>query len=417
MKRQLLNITLLGLIAFALHPPFIHATEPVPPDLEERMQRLEKELESLRNENQQLKQDLGIDGKTSGLVSAKPSGKEPVLKLGGLLQAQSDLGDRGDRRFSSENDRFYLRRARVKASGLFLEEFDFRIELDLFGTLGETTGLRAQMTDGYITWNKWEEANLRFGQFKTPFGYEQLAADPKLFTIERSLANDRLTLNRQIGAQVSGNFLEKRIGYATGVFNGNSANNNFNDNEEFLFAGRISGTPWEGQWLKQEAKWTVGTNGYFSDDAGIGSMGAEFGFDSVPGGTADNIFSGNRLGAGIDTQLHLGPFDLWAEYLTTRFKPTDNLPQDEFEADGWYVQGSYFIVLKRLQGVVKYESFDPDTEVDGNTVDTLTIGLNYYIKGDDIKVQLNYLLTDAGVNSGFVFDNQNKILLRLQLIF
>jgi hypothetical protein len=43
----------------------------------------------------------------------QPGGKEPVLKIGGLLQVQADVGDRGDGRFTSGDDRFYLRRARL----------------------------------------------------------------------------------------------------------------------------------------------------------------------------------------------------------------------------------------------------------------------------------------------------------------
>lgn len=45
---------------------------------------------------------------------------------------------------------------------------------------------------------------VRFGQFKSPFGYEQLYGDPRLPTLERTLVNDRLTFGRQIGFQVFG---------------------------------------------------------------------------------------------------------------------------------------------------------------------------------------------------------------------
>ncbi len=173
------------------------------------------------------------------LGTLKPAGKEPTLAIGGLLQIQFDGGDRGDSRFTNDNDRFYLRRARLNATGKFLEEFDFRLEMDLAGSISNTSALRAQMTDGFITWNRYPEANVRVGQLKTPFGFEQLYGDPRLYTIERSLANDRLTLSRQIGTQVAGEFLEKRFTYAFGAFNGNSVNNNFNDDDRFLSVGRI----------------------------------------------------------------------------------------------------------------------------------------------------------------------------------
>jgi hypothetical protein len=36
-------------------------------------------------------------------IVVKPGGKEPTLKIGGLLQVQADSGDRGDSRFSTAN--------------------------------------------------------------------------------------------------------------------------------------------------------------------------------------------------------------------------------------------------------------------------------------------------------------------------
>ena len=87
--------------------------------------------------------------------TVKPAGKEPTLTIGGFIQAQADVGDQGDTRFTNDNDRFYLRRARLNATGRFLEEFDFRLEVDLAGSLSNTSALRAQMTDGFINWNRY----------------------------------------------------------------------------------------------------------------------------------------------------------------------------------------------------------------------------------------------------------------------
>lgn len=104
----------------------------------------------------------------------KPAGEEPKLTLGGMAQVQGEFGDAGDSRFS-KSDRFLLRRARMNAQGRFLEGFEFRIELDLGGG---GSSLRAQMTDGYVSWSKHRIVNIRAGQFKTPFGFEQLVPTP-----------------------------------------------------------------------------------------------------------------------------------------------------------------------------------------------------------------------------------------------
>ncbi len=337
----------------------------------------------------------------------KPGGKEPTLSIGGLLQVQTEMGDRGDSRWANDNDRFYLRRARLNAIGKFLEEFDFKLEMDLAGTLANTTGLRAQLTDGYVNWNRRPDANIRIGQFKTPFGFEQLYADPRLFTMERSLVNDRLTVSRQLGMQVNGDLFEKRLSYAVGAFNGNGVNNNFNDDDRFLMAGRLSGVLWQGHPKilgGQSASWSLGGNAYSSEDTNI-PQPAEFGFDS-------NIFSGKRLGTGIDTQLQAGRFDFWAEALRTKWEPTSRRPSASFESDGWYAQGSYYVVKDKVQVVLKAESFDPRTKVDNDATDIGTAGVNWYLKGHDLKLQLNYMRTSIENQ-----DDQDKILARIQVIF
>jgi len=346
------------------------------------------------------------------LGEVKPAGREPSLAIGGLLQVQFDGGDKGDSRFANDFDRFYLRRARLNASGRFLEEFDFRLEMDLAGSLSNTTGLRAQMTDGYITWNRYPEANVRVGQFKTPFGFEQLYGDPRLLTIERTLVNDRLTLNRQLGAQVGGDFFEKRLGYAIGSFNGNGVNNNFNDNNALVTVGRITAVPWQGNLGSIAAKWSVGANGFSSKDTGLAL--SDLGLDSTPTTPdRDGLFTGKRRGSGVDSQIVAGPFELWGELLRDRFEPASKIPSASLTSDGWYGQASYFLVPNRFQIVAKYETFDPNDRKNADETKTATFGANVYLKGHDLKLMANYLRTELPGSQ----KTQNKVIARLQVIF
>jgi phosphate-selective porin OprO and OprP len=352
-------------------------------------------------------------GQEKGSLTVQAAGGEASLTLGGLLQAQFEDGDRGDARFpATGEDRFYLRRARLNATGTFAEQFDFRLEFDLAGTLGSTTGLRAQMTDGYVNWSRYAGAQIRAGQFKTPFGFEQLYADPRLLTIERSLANDRLTLNRQLGAQLWGDLLDKRLSYAVGVFNGNGVNNSANDNGKFLWAGRLAVTPWKGNLFGGPASWAIGGNAFQSEDTALSLP--DLNLDSTPTtADKDNLFTGKRHGFGVDSQLETGPFSLWVEYLRNHLEPTDARPAAQFDSDGWYAQAGIFLVPKRLQLVLKYETFDPSRQVASNEVSTDTVGLNYYIHGNNLKLQLDYLRTDLPGNT----DTQNKVMMRLQAWF
>lgn len=364
--------------------------------VDERLKALEERLEKVQKENATLRRELGLDGKAS-LVDVKPAGKEPVLTVNGLVQVQGDFGDKGDSR-GSANDRFRLRRVRLGAAGRFLEEFDFKVE-------GEYVGASTTLTDAFINWNHFTWANVKAGQFKSPFGYEFLAADPKLYTIERTLGTDRLTLNRQIGVQLAGDFFEKQLSYAAGVFNGSGLNTTTNDNGKFLYMGRLSGVPWQGKLLGQAAKVSIGADGFTSKDTAL-TMASDFGLTG-------NAFTGQRKGLGADLQFSLGGFDLWTEYLRVTFKPTDLKPTSNFYADAWYVQGTYFVLTKVLQAALKYDEFDPNDKKVGDAVGTYTFGVNYFLKGDDIKLQCNYLISDMPAPT----KTQRQIQLRTQIIF
>lgn len=364
--------------------------------LEDRLAALEQTVQSLQKENETLRRDLGVSG-TAGLAVLRPAGKEPVLTLNGLVQAQADLGDKGDSR-GNAYDRFRLRRVRLGVSGRFLEDFDFKVE-------GEYVGSGVTLTDGFINWNKFTWANVKVGQFKTPYGYEFLASDPKLFTIERTLGSDRLTLNRQVGVQLAGDFIDKRLSYAAGVFNGTGANATTNDNDQFLYVARVSGVAWQGRLAGRSAKWTAGINGFTSDDTAV-TLASDFGFTG-------NSFNGTRTGWGVDSQLNVGRFDFWAEYLDVRFDPLSDKPNPKFDASSWYLQGTYFLIPKRLQAVVKYDQFDPNDEKAANETAAWTFGANWFIKGDDLKLQVDYVRSDVDSLASV----QNQLWLRTQVIF
>ena len=394
----------ISLSALALLAIGVGAQDADSASVEDRLKKLEQELQSLRQENQQLRQELGVP-----VVVVKPAGPEKEIKLGGYVQAQAEFGDPGDARWTltpdgraskAENDRFYLRRARINLAGSFLEHFNFRIEGEFAGSLGEASGMRAQLTDGWANWNRFDFAQVRAGQFFPVFGWEKRLSPTLLQSVEYSLAGDRLLPDRQLGVQLWGQFLEKRLGYALGAFNGNNLNNNWNDNDNFMMVPRLEGVPLQGKVLGWDAKWALGLSAYYSDDTTF----------RLPPEINTNLFTGQRTAAGFDTQLQFGPFDLWAEYLFTECDPDVGSTLD---AQGWYVLLGYYVVPKKLQALVKYEQFDPNTDVSGDATDTWTLGASYALRGDNLKLYLNYLLMDVPGQEEW----EQKVLMRLQAVF
>ncbi len=344
--------------------------------VEVRLQKLEQEVADLKRENEQLRRDLGLEV-VARQSDVKMGGRAENLLIGGLVQVQGETGDRVDTRFSTSNGRVFLRRARFNMAGRFIEEFNFRAELELAGSLADSSGFRAQLTDAYVNWNRFDSANVRVGQFKTPYGFEQLYADPRLYTAERSLVSDRLTAGRQVGVQLGGEWLYERINYAIGVFNGNGTNLNFNDNDRFMTAGRVSVVPLSGRFLDLPGRWSIGANHFRTRDNNV------------------NAFTGDRRGTGLDSQIELGPLEIWGEVLRTTFEP---LTGRRLESQGGYGQIAWYAIMDKLQFVGRRETLD-------GTASSI-FGVNYYFKQHDVKLQF-----DVMRNHG------TKVLARLQTAF
>lgn len=65
-----------------------------------------------------------------------------------------------------------------------------------------TKGVSFGGTDLYVNWHRVPELNIKVGQFKPPFGLEQITPDTKLPFTERTAVTEALTPERQIGAQI-----------------------------------------------------------------------------------------------------------------------------------------------------------------------------------------------------------------------
>lgn len=57
---------------------------------------------------------------------------------------------------------------------------------------------------------------------------------------------------------------------------------------------------------------------------------------------------------------------------------------------GWYVTLGYHI-NKKLEAILRYDEFDPNKKISHNNQREYTAGINYYIKGQALKLILNYV--------------------------
>ncbi len=438
------------------------------PSESERLQKLERAVEQLQKRNAELEQEVkslkkqtaefpaGAKTKTKVFFDGKsyvekavaeeekapvyvvPRGPEIKLVLGGFIQANFEDGDvsafEGRFGMTALKDRFRLRRARINLTGDFAENFDFKIEGDFENSDGISFGRTAfEATDIFVNWHQFPEAQVKVGQWKAPFGLEQTTPDTSLFTIERSLPTGALTPERQIGVQIWGKpftniWPEQKdlLTYYAGIFNGNGRNTTTNDNNNFMYVGRLELMPFKGKLFGQDSILKLGADVLNSrDDKGTNISQTLNLLVNADGSLSPYVLPGadERTAWSVDAWFTVGPFDLIGEYLSEDVdgRTVAGVAPGfaDFTADGWYVQGSYFLVPKKFQAVVKWEALNPG-QVGNDGIHSITGGLNYYIHGDAIKLMVDYVHTWSDFREAhpeFGDDQFNEVIARVQLMF
>jgi phosphate-selective porin OprO and OprP len=425
--------------------------------LQKRNAELEKEVSSLKKQSTtsvapeapgKRKTVVSYDGKTyvekSVAVEEKPGifvtprGTEFKLVLGGFIQMNLEDGDVSafEGRFGQTalKDRFRLRRARINLTGDFAENFDFKVEGDFETSDGLSSNRTAfEATDIFVNYHQFPEAQIKVGQWKAPYGLEQLTPDTTLLLIERSLPTGAITPDRQVGAQIWGKPFtniwpaqKDLLTYYAGIFNGNGRNVSVNDNNNFMYVGRLELMPFKGKIFGQDSSLKLGADALNSrDDKGTNISQTLNLLVNSDGSLSPFVLpaAAERTAWGLDAALKLGPFDLIGEYLEeyVNGRTVNGVAPGfaDFTTTGFYVTGAYYLIPKKLQAVVRWEQLNPGQKGDDG-IHSITGGLNYYIHGDDIKLMANYVHTWSDFRQAHPQlgeDQFDEVLVRLQLMF
>jgi phosphate-selective porin OprO/OprP len=256
-----------------------------------------------------LKNTASVSADQSGFT-IKSSDGNYLLKIGADLQV--DVRTFTGTGSSSLTDQILLRRVRPTFSGTVYKYVDYYFRPDF----GQGTTV---IYDAYVQLNYFPRFQVRAGKFKPPVGLERLQSDDDTSFIERGLPT-LLVPSRDIGFQISGDLVKRRVSYQAGVFNG-VPDNGLSDASATghrSYAARIFATPFQ--------------SGGESPLSGLG-----FGV-GVLGGSVDNItlpayktagqntfftFNSGVVSAGHRTALapqayyYVGPFGLLTEYTVT----------------------------------------------------------------------------------------------------
>jgi phosphate-selective porin OprO/OprP len=367
------------------------------------------------------------------------------LRIGGDLQtdARTLL-----RETPGSTSAFFLRRARVRLSATVQRRFSIRF-MSNFGRG------RAAIQDAYLDFRFGSGLSLRAGRFSTPLGLEVLQSANSTMQVERGYPSE-FVANRDVGFQLHGRTLGRRLEYSVGVFNGalDGANADGDDTAPKDFMVRLFIEPWRND--RDASEWLRGLGIGFGTSTGI-----ERGTSSTSGLASYRTLHGSplftyRTGVEADGQrfrivpqayYYVGPFGLIAEYARSQHSVQQGNNEESLGHVAWQVGGSWVITGESASysGVTPANSYDPangawgafevstkvqrfqfdenafpqyanpDTQIENGTA--LAIGLSWYPVQNVRFMTTAERTTFGGTDAANARDDEYAATVRMQLAF
>jgi phosphate-selective porin OprO/OprP len=324
---------------------------------------------------------------------------------------------------------FRIRRAKFKLEGWFYRpslEFEFQVNF----TDVNNTPASQMVEDANIDWDisKKKRFRVKFGQFKAPFGRQQLTSSGAQQFVDRAIQDARYNDARETGISLWGTLGGNKLDWRAMMSNGNGRTQTLNDNNKYLWTGRLM---WQAIGNTRMDQWGSGallTEGDLGDSAAAnGPLLA----------VAGQISNNDRFGAttavdlnnqtwAVDYTFKYRGFASVGEYADRRTKsetPATGAATPEFHDKGFLVQASYAFKAPGIPGAsfwelaFRYAQVDPNDNVSGNDRTEVGGAISYYYNKHSLKVQADYrqLKDDAG-NSG-AGRTDNEFRLQTQLVF
>jgi phosphate-selective porin len=312
---------------------------------------------------------------------------------------------------------FRIRRAKFKLEGfMFKPEITYEVQLNWPAVTGSNPG--AFLEDAQIGWDVSKKGTFRlmFGQYKVPFGHQELTSSGSQLFVDRAEVSNQYARGRDLGLGVIGVLFNNRLEYRAGLFNGNGLTRTTNDNDQFQYNARVMFQLAGNQNLKQRG-WVSGafySEGDFeSTDKPLVAIAANF---------EKNDF--HRTTTNVDLKDTIwgfdGTFKFKGVFATAEYYIRERNPEtgSKFNSDGWFAELAYNMGKKRNWAIAgRVGSYDPSDLASGNDRNEWRVGLSYFYSRHTLKVQADYgQLEDEGARSGAGVKNK-EFRLQTQFIF
>ena len=286
---------------------------------------------------------------------------------------------------------FRIRRFRSKWDGwIYTPNLTYELQVDWVGAGVTDVTVGSQSTNlqdanlQYDFTNGKKAFMLKAGQFKAPFGRQELTSSGNQQFVDRSIASVLFAPARQIGLQIGGQFgnaqVPDMITYAGGIFNGNGINRSLGENDKHEYTGRVMFSPFgnvgysESNLEHYDFRMSIGADYNNNNQVFFPATGDPTGIDVT-----------SEWGADIAIKAAGGLFAYFEYYWRNFESPTGaKTPQTGFTGQAGWLFGDHFEVAGRLSET------NLNTDRDDRNIKEWKVGVSYYINKHSWKIQGDY---------------------------
>jgi phosphate-selective porin OprO/OprP len=320
---------------------------------------------------------------------------------------------------------FRLRRAKFKLEGWFYKpSLEFELQLNWPDVNNTPPGqfLEDANIDWDISKSKTKAFRLRFGQFKAPYGRQQITSSGAQQFVDRSIIDGAFNPARETGFSLWGTLGTNKLDWRVMASNGNGRTQVANDNDKFLYTARLM---WQAVGNVRMNQWASGpllTEGDLGESAAANSpllaIAGEFAHDDRHRTTTANDPRNRTFGA--DYIFKYKGFSSVADANWRKVTPETGAG---FDSKGYLGQVSYAWNAPGIAGAsfwelaFRYAWRDPSDLVGNNNQTEIGGAVNYYYNRHIMKIQADFRqLKDEAANSGRGTKNK-EFRLQAQFIF
>jgi phosphate-selective porin len=351
---------------------------------------------------------------TKGFVTFKSGDNALTLGAWGQFRATIDdkdeydndvVGTSGFGQADGTSVAFSIVRLRAYLQGTVYKpwlKYKFEFELGPLQTDATHNANSARVTDAYVDFAKFSAATLRVGQYKVPFGMQQLTPDFREEFADRSIADAKFDPARDIGVELYGYAWDRKFGYQASITNGSGQDNPQEDQKQ-MYAARV--------WIDPLGEYKLFESANDANPKNILHFGLAYRGGEVMRGTATpGVFENpdNETAAAVEIAWRWSRLYAMGEYFTQKDEQKNPTAGPDVTAQGFHAQFGVMVQKTQHELAVRYAQVEPDKDVADAKQTEARLVYGYYIKGHNLKIQ-----TDIGeIKYGQNFSTLSALALR-----